>query len=154
MLIVALFALALQLPQSAAYGSERCSADDGPEVGIGILCDRARIAIESREISVAEDLSQAAAALAPSYPGVWVVRAEVAQMGRRLDEARAHYEKAASLDPGNAAILVATGDFEAAEGNVRGAAVLYERAAEIDPAFPGLAQRLEALGDEAKPNEI
>ncbi len=137
-----------------AYGLERCSVEEGPEVGIGLLCERSRTALEERELSVAESLSQTAAKLAPSHPGVWLLRAEVAQTGRRVDEARRHFEKAAELEPENPAILVAMGDFEAEEGNVRGAAVLYEQAAALEIAFPGLAQRLEAVAAEPQASEI
>lgn len=152
--VVLLFAALLQAPEPPVWGQESCSAADGPEVGIGVLCDRARIALEARELSVAEDLSHAAAKLAPSHPGVWIVRSEVARKGRRVDEARAHLEKAAELEPGNPAILIIMGDFEAEEGNVRGAAVLYEQAADVEPNYPGLSQRLEAIGDDPTPNEI
>jgi Tfp pilus assembly protein PilF len=154
-MLTALF-LTILLSQSniSGGGSDRCSVEDGPEVGIGILCERARIAIEARELSVAESLALKASKLAPSYPGVWIVRAEVAQSGRRVDEARGFYEKASGLAPSNAAILVSMGDFEAEEGNVRGAAVLYEKAAEIAPDLPGLAERLEAVSDEPAASEI
>ncbi|GGY42764.1 tetratricopeptide repeat protein [Parvularcula lutaonensis] len=154
MITLAVILFAAQAAVQEPYGLERCSAEDGPEVGVGILCDRARLALEARELSVADEISEIAARLAPSHPGVWVVRAEVAQNGRRVDEARRHYEKAAELEPSNPAILVEMGDFEAEEGNVRGAAVLYEKAAELDPGFPGLAERLEAIGDDPAPSEI
>ncbi|MCQ8185644.1 hypothetical protein [Parvularcula maris] len=154
-MLAALF-LTIVLSQSdlADVHNGQCSVEDGPEVGIGLLCERARIAIEARELSVAESLAAKASKLAPSYPGVWVVRAEVAQSGRRVDEARGFYEKASNLAPTNAAILVSMGDFEAEEGNVRGAAVLYEKAAEIAPDLPGLAERLEAVTDEPASSEI
>lgn len=142
------------MPAGEPFGLERCTASDGPEVGVGILCDRARIALEARELSVADDLSKAVISLAPNHPGAWILRAEVAQTGRRVDEARKHFEKAAELEADNPAILIAMGDFEAEEGNVRGAAVLYEQAFEIDPDFPGLATRLEALADDPASNEI
>ncbi|MEM6913040.1 MAG: hypothetical protein AAF511_03580 [Pseudomonadota bacterium] len=135
-------------------GFEPCSANKGPVVGVGILCDRALMALEAREIGVADRLSQTATELAPSHPGAWVVRAKVAQRARRVAEARDHYETAAGLEPDNAGLLIAMGDFEAAEGNVRGAAVLYERAAGLDPMFPGLSERLDALGDDPQANEI
>ena len=154
MLSVLFLALMIQVPAAPAWGKERCAADAGPEVGVGILCDRARIALESRELSVADSLSQTATKLAPSHPGVWIVRAEVARKGRRIDEARQHLEKAAELEPQNPAILVIMGDFEAEEGNVRGAAVLYEQAFELAPLFPGLADRLQAIGDDPVANEI
>jgi len=144
--LFALFALAQTTP---SFGGEICSPSEGPEVGIGILCDRARTAIESRELSVARDLATTASDLAPSYPGVWIVRAEVERLGRRLDKARDLYEKAAALEPDNPAILIMMGDFEAGEGNVRGAAALYERAAGIDDVFPGLAERLDAVREDA-----
>jgi Tfp pilus assembly protein PilF len=148
--------LAAQPPAEAAraYGLERCSATEGPEVGIGILCDRARSAVEQRELSVARQLVGTAAALAPSHPGVWIVRAEVARAARQIDDARGFFEKAAELEPDNPAILVEMGDFEASEGNVRGAAVLYEKAAELDPDLPGLAARLDALADAPSSSEI
>ncbi|NNU15214.1 tetratricopeptide repeat protein [Parvularcula sp. ZS-1/3] len=145
---------AVQAADLQPYGREVCSVETGPEVGVGILCERALVALEAREVSVARELSETASKLAPSHPGVWIVRAKVARSVRQLDEARKHFEKAASLEPDNPAILIAAGDFEAEEGNVRGAAGLYERAAVIDPSYPGLAARLEALGDDVKPNEI
>ncbi|MEE4211914.1 MAG: tetratricopeptide repeat protein [Parvularcula sp.] len=153
-LLIAFLAAQPQAEAAEAYGLERCAATEGPEVGVGILCDRARSAIDQRELSVARRLSDTAAALAPSHPGVWIVKAEVARASRQLNEARGHFEKAASLEPGNPAILVAMGDFEAAEGNVRGAAALYEQAAEIDVDLPGLAERLEAVSDLPAASEI
>jgi Tfp pilus assembly protein PilF len=154
MLFVLFFAVFAMPSLVSEPGSETCSVEAGPEVGVGLLCERALLAIDERELSVAEDLSATAAKLAPSYPGVWVVRAAVAQSGRRVQEARNHFEKASELDPGNAAILIMMGDFEAEEGNVRGAAVLYEQAGEIAPGFPGLAERLLAVSDEPKQSEI
>lgn len=133
---------------------QRCSAEHGPEVGLGILCDRVRVALEARELSVADDLSRTVVELAPNSAGAWVLRAEVAQRGRRVAEARQYYEKAAEADPASAAVLIAMGDFEAEEGNVRGAAVLYEKAAEIDPEFPGLDIRLDAVAEEPQADEI
>lgn len=151
--LLALAAAPLTVPDEP-YGLERCSVDHGPEVGVGILCDRARVALEERELSVAQDLARTVTSLAPSHPGSWILMAEVARTGRRVDEARNHFEKAAELEPGNPAILIAMGDFEAAEGNVRGAAVLYEEAAGIDAEFPGLAERLDAVTDEPQSSEI
>ncbi|MEM1409516.1 MAG: hypothetical protein AAGG79_02080 [Pseudomonadota bacterium] len=149
MILPILLFLAVLGAHLPAYGGERCSPKDGPEVGIGILCDRARTALEARELSVARDLAVTATDLAPSHPGVWVVRAEVEQFGRRLDLARQYYERAAELEPSNPALLVLMGDFEAQEGNVRGAAVLYEKAADIDVSYPGLSERLEAVASDA-----
>lgn len=149
--IIALFLAAQTL---APFGGEVCSSEQGPEVGVGILCERALIAIDAKELSVARELANTASDLAPSYPGVWIVRAKVEQRGRRIDRARAHFEKAAELEPDNPAILIEMGDFEAAEGNVRGAAVLYERASTIDPNFPGLPERLEAVRDVPASSEI
>lgn len=154
MVVTPLLILAAALAATAPFGGEECSPDAGPEIGVGILCDRARIAIEARELSVARDLASTASDLAPSYPGVWIVRAEVERFGRRIDLARQHFEKAAELEPENPAILIKMGDFEAKEGNVRGAAVLYEEAFGIDPEFPGLAERLNAVGDEPAASEI
>jgi len=152
--LILLASAALSSQGDAPYSDETCSAQHGPEVGVGILCERALLALEARELSVAEDLAQTASNLAPSHPGVWIVRAEVAQRGRRVDEAREHFETAADLQPENPAILIAMGDFEAEEGNVRGAAILYEKAAELEPAFPGLAERLEAVLKDPQTNEI
>ncbi|MEM0929849.1 MAG: hypothetical protein AAGI89_11225 [Pseudomonadota bacterium] len=141
-------------PLDVPEGYQACSAAEGPEVGVGILCDRALIALDAREIGVADKLSKTATELAPSHPGAWVVRAMVAQGARRISEAREHYETAAGLEPDNAGLLIAMGDFEAEEGNVRGAAVLYERAAGFDPSFPGLAERLDAVAEDPQANEI
>ncbi|MEM9839399.1 MAG: tetratricopeptide repeat protein [Pseudomonadota bacterium] len=149
-----LIALLFAAQGMAPFGGEVCSSEQGPEVGVGILCERALVAIEAKELSVARDLANTASTLAPSYPGVWIVRAKVEQRGRRLDKARAHYERAAELEPENPAILIQMGDFEAEEGNVRGAAILYEKAADIDPNFPGLGERLDAVRDVPSSSEI
>ncbi|NRA30712.1 MAG: tetratricopeptide repeat protein [Parvularculaceae bacterium] len=149
MIAASLFALAALAQSTPTFGGEVCSPSEGPEVGVGILCDRARIAIDARELTVARDLATTASDLAPSYPGVWIVRAEVERLGRRLDKARDLYEKAAALEPENPAILIMMGDFEAGEGNVRGAALLYERAFDIDANYPGLGERLDAVTDDA-----
>ncbi|MEM9810498.1 MAG: hypothetical protein AAF788_04660 [Pseudomonadota bacterium] len=151
------FSLAAWAAFAQIAGSEAvqpCSASHGPEVGVGILCDRARIALDERELSVAADLAETASELAPSYPGTWILRAEVAQGSRLLNEARDHYETAMGLQPQSAGLLMAIGDFEAEEGNVRGAAVLYDRAAKIDPDFPGLRERIEAIPNGPEANEI
>lgn len=149
-----LFLLAALAPSELPDGYQVCSASEGPEVGVGLLCDRALIALDAREIGVADKLSQTATELAPSHPGAWVVRAKVAQGARRVSEAREHFETAAGLEPDSAGLLIVMGDFEAEEGNVRGAAVLYERAAARDPSFPGLAERLDAVAEDPQANEI
>lgn len=154
MVSAALFALVAASQAVAPVGGELCDTRHAPEVGVGILCERARIALEAKELSVARDLADVASNMAPSHPGVWIVRAEVEQLGRQIARARAHYEKAAELEPDNPAILIAMGDFEAEEGNVRGAALLYEKAAELDAGYPGLAERLEAISEAPAASEI
>ena len=125
-----------------------------PETGIGLLFDRAVIALNEREPGLALDLLSHLHGLAPSYAEGWVLAGHAHSAAGDTGAAARAYAEAVRLEPRHFTALARLGDLAVEAGDKRGALRRYREALLLNPHMTEVRARAEALRDEIGSREI
>ena len=127
---------------------------EAPETGVRLLFDRAVVALNDRDPSLAVVLTSHVTGLAPSFAEGWVLAGHArAAAGQPQDAARA-YAEAVRLEPRHFTALARLGDLAVEAGDKATALARYRAALLINPHMDAVRARADALRDEAARREI
>ena len=125
-----------------------------PETGIGILFDRAVVALNERDPAAALDLVSHVNGLAPSYAEGWVLAGHAHSAAGDTGAAARAYAEAVRLEPRHFTALARLGDLAVEANDKRGALRRYREALLLNPHMDEVRARAEALRDEIGSREI
>jgi tetratricopeptide (TPR) repeat protein len=127
-----------------ALAVARAGSELAPQWVPGLLT-LAFCALETGDREQATVALDAATALAPDEPAVWLLAADVASAAGRRPLARSHLQTALRLDPASTTALRALGRLEELRNRPGSAARWYARALLLEPGDPRLVERVRAL---------
>ena len=125
-----------------------------PETGIGILFDRAVMALNAREPALALDLVSHVNGLAPSYAEGWVLAGHAHSAAGDSGAAARAYAEAVRLEPRHFTALTRLGDLAVEAGDKRGGLRRYREALLLNPHLDAVRARADGLRDEIGSREI
>lgn len=125
-----------------------------PETGVALVFDRAVLALNDRDPSLAVVLTDHLTGLAPSFAEGWVLAGHAHSAANQPQDAARAYAEATRLEPRHFTALTRLGDLAVEAGDEEAALRRYRAALLINPHLDAVRARADALRDGAARREI